>query len=83
VVPVVELFNPLRERGDVITIEHGGITMTGRVQRISRSDFSTQDLVVEVASQERRVDVGVPDWVIAGLFSSDAVYPSSTLYPVG
>jgi hypothetical protein len=86
VVPVVELFNPLRERGDVITIDHGGLTLTGRVQRISRNDPATQDLVVEVASQTTRVDPVIPDWpefVSSALYPSSSLFPSSSLYPKG
>ena len=47
-VPVTELINPLRERGDVITIERPTRTLTGRVVSIDRSDKATQQLVVEV-----------------------------------
>lgn len=47
--PVVEMFNPLRERGDVIQIERPrGEVLTGRVVEINRSSGATQDLKVEV-----------------------------------
>lgn len=49
--PVVEMFNPLRERGDVIEIERPrGEILTGRVVEINRNSGATQDLKVEVLS---------------------------------
>jgi hypothetical protein len=49
--PVVEMFNPLRERGDVIEIERPrGEVLTGRVVEINRGSGATQELKVEVLS---------------------------------
>lgn len=49
--PVVEMFNPLRERGDVIEIERPrDEILTGRVVEISRGSGATQELKVEVLS---------------------------------
>ena len=50
VVPVVETFNPLRERGDVVEIEWRDRLILGRVVTIDRGDRATQQLTVEVGS---------------------------------
>jgi hypothetical protein len=49
VVPVVEVFNPLRERGDVITLQRAKTTLTGRVQSIDRDNGATQSLQVAIS----------------------------------
>lgn len=49
-IPVTETFNPLRERGDVVTIERQDRTFTGRIISINRTGRTTQDLEVEVAN---------------------------------
>lgn len=49
VVPVVETFNPLRERGDVIRIERARKFLTGRIKSIRRSSGkATMDMDVEI-----------------------------------
>lgn len=52
---VVETFNPLRERGDVIDIERPTKWLHARVVDIDRSTAPTQTLTVEVASESERV----------------------------
>ncbi|ROS62210.1 hypothetical protein EDF38_1313 [Frigoribacterium sp. PhB160] len=47
-VPVVEKFNPLREVGDVVPIEHPTGDLLGRVRTISRDSGATQALTLEV-----------------------------------
>lgn len=48
-IPVVELFNPLRQVGDVIRVEPVGRgAIIGRVSKISRDDAGTQQLTLEV-----------------------------------
>lgn len=48
VIPVVETFNPLRERGDVITISRATKTLTGRVKSIDRDRGATMSMQVIV-----------------------------------
>ena len=48
VIPVVETFNPLRERGDVITIERARETITGRIKSIDRGSGPTMTMRVVV-----------------------------------
>lgn len=45
-IPVVETFNPLRERGDVITIQRTTTTLTGRIDTIDRDAGATQTMQV-------------------------------------
>lgn len=47
-VPVVETFNPLRERGDVVVVERPRASFTGRVLTIDRSGGATQRMTLEV-----------------------------------
>lgn len=47
VIPVVETFNPARERGDVIEVDDGTGPRLVRVVTIDRSDPATQNLTVE------------------------------------
>jgi hypothetical protein len=47
-VKLTEVFNPLREVGDVITVKRLGESFIGRVTDISRSDSGTQDTTVAV-----------------------------------
>lgn len=61
VVTVVETFNPLRERGDVIDIERPMTMMHGRVSSIERSG-ATQTLTVEVSGESPREDPVFPPW---------------------
>lgn len=61
IVTVVETFNPLRERGDVIDIERPMVMLHGRVLTIDRSG-STQTLTVEIAGQSPRTDPVFPPW---------------------
>lgn len=51
VLPVVEVFNPLRERGDVLWIQRLDAWVLGRVVGISRSESNreTQELTVQVS----------------------------------
>lgn len=49
ILPVVETFNPLRERGDVITLERVDRVLTGRIISITRSGRDTQTMEVEIA----------------------------------
>lgn len=51
VVPVVELFNPLRERGDVVRVERHEKWLVGRVATIDRRGGTTQELSVEIGSE--------------------------------
>lgn len=48
-VPIVETFNPLRERGDVILIEQPSEWLVGRVVTVRRGEGGTQSLTAEVA----------------------------------
>jgi hypothetical protein len=50
VVPVVEIFNPLRERGDVVLIERPEVWMLGRVVTVERDDGPTQKLTAEIGA---------------------------------
>lgn len=50
-VPVTETFNPLRERGDVISIQRAKRVLDGRIISIDRSGRSTQTMNVEVLSE--------------------------------
>lgn len=61
VVTVVETFNPLRERGDVVDIERPMVMLHGRVLTIDRSG-PTQSLTVEVSGQSPRTDPVFPPW---------------------
>lgn len=61
VVTVVETFNPLRERGDVIDIERPMTMIHGRVLTIDRSG-PTQTLTVEVSGESPREDPVFPPW---------------------
>lgn len=47
-VVLTEVFNPLREIGDVITVKRLGETFDGRVTDISRSESDTQETTVAV-----------------------------------
>ena len=83
VVPVVEKFNPLRERGDVVLIERPNLYLVARVVTISRSGH-TQELTVEVGGTlPRTVPVGPFDGFYAahGLFPSDELFPDDELFP--
>ena len=51
ILPVTEVFNPLRERGDVVTIERPNRTLLGRVATINRGMSRTQELTVEIAGE--------------------------------
>lgn len=47
--PLVELFNPLRQVGDVVTVDaEGEPAFVARVKRIGRSDSATQTVTLEV-----------------------------------
>ncbi|MDN4616402.1 hypothetical protein P5G50_18295 [Leifsonia sp. F6_8S_P_1B] len=48
VVPVVETFNPLRERGDVIELRERRGARLGRIRSINRDDSMKQSMNVEV-----------------------------------
>lgn len=66
-VPVTVMFNPLLERGDVVTVERPTEWWTCRVVTIDRSQQGTQDMVVQVATVTPRTDtdtsVSAPgDW---------------------
>lgn len=76
VVPVEELFNPLRERGDVVLVERPTEWLIGRVVSIDRGD-ATQRLTVEVAGT-----TSVPD-PTARLLPGDATFPGFDVYPGG
>jgi hypothetical protein len=88
VVPVVETFNPLRERGDVILIERPKVWLLGRVVTIDRSG-ATQQLTVEISGSTPRVqpvgpfDDGAPPAAVGALYPSTTLYPSLTVYPKG
>lgn len=47
-VPVTERFNPLREVGDVLTVEHPSGGFVGRVKSLKRGAEATQTLTLEV-----------------------------------
>ncbi|MFF2054109.1 hypothetical protein ACFVU2_21060 [Leifsonia sp. NPDC058194] len=47
-VPIVETFNPLRERGDVITVERAKKVITGRIKSIERDTGPTQTMQVVI-----------------------------------
>lgn len=51
VLPIVEVFNPLRERGDVVLIERRAKWLLARVVKVSRSSKSTQEITVEVGAE--------------------------------
>jgi hypothetical protein len=59
---VVELFNPLRERGDVVEVERPTELLTARVVEIRRGGGATQDLVVEVIESEPFTPSGPLTW---------------------
>lgn len=83
VVTVVETFNPLRERGDVVDVERPTVVLHGRVLTISRDGGPTQTLTVEVAGESKRSDVVVPPWPSPfGLYPSVGLFPSEYLYPL-
>ena len=47
--PLVEVFNPLRQVGDVLDVRPiGEAPFLGRVSKISRGDGGTQDVTLEV-----------------------------------
>lgn len=48
VVPVVEKHNPLRERGDVVTIQRADTALTGRIITIERGGGQTMPMTAEV-----------------------------------
>jgi hypothetical protein len=50
-VTLTETINPLRELGDVLTVERLGETFTGRVSQIVRGTDATQQTTVKVGSQ--------------------------------
>lgn len=78
-VPVVETFNPLRERGDVVMVERPTEWLLGRVVTIRRGTGGTQNLVVEVQSTAPNLGSSVPDWEIpTGAFPA---YPASDVFP--
>lgn len=51
ILPIVEKFNPLRERGDVVVIQRPDRDLLGRVVTIDRNNRGTQDLTVEIAGE--------------------------------
>lgn len=59
---VVETFNPLRERGDVIEIERPTKWLHARVVDIDRSNAPTQRLTVEVARETVKVPAVKVPW---------------------
>lgn len=48
IVPVVEIYNPLRERGDVVTLHRARDEVLARVVTVDRSADARMDLTVEV-----------------------------------
>lgn len=76
VVPVVELFNPLRERGDVVLIERPTQWLIGRVVTIDR-DHPTQSLTVEIAGSTTITD---PEPL---LLPGDSTFPGFDVHPGG
>ena len=82
VAEVVETFNPLRERGDVVRVERNRVWLVGRVNTIDRSG-RTQRLTVEVGSTTPRdnpVEV-FPGFTGFGLFPDDDLFPGEDEYP--
>lgn len=82
VAEVVETFNPLRERGDVVRVERNRVWLVGRVNTIDRSG-RTQRLTVEVAStipRETPAEV-FPGFTGFGLFPDDELFPAEDEYP--
>ena len=86
-VKVTELFNPLRELGDVITVKRyaSGVVFEqfdGRILSIDRSGGApTQDLLVAVNSTamfSSTPDVPIPPH--AGLFSGSGLFSSATTF---
>jgi hypothetical protein len=82
VAEVVETFNPLRERGDVVRVERNRVWLVGRVVSIDRSG-ATQRLRVEVASTvPRDVPAEVfPGFTGFGVFPDDGLFPSDDEFP--
>lgn len=80
VVPVVEVFNPLRERGDVVIIERPTEWLLGRVVTVNRSG-ATQDLTVEIKSSQPRFERVLPPWLLGGLIPDDDLFPADDLLP--
>lgn len=68
--PVVEAFNPLRERGDVVRVERDDRWLIGRVATIARTNAATQALTVEVGEELPKVTVSVP-WVLGDIFTEE------------
>ncbi|WP_313366606.1 hypothetical protein [Microbacterium sp.] len=76
VVPVVELFNPLRERGDVVLIERPTHWLIGRVVTINRGQ-ATQSLTVEIGGTTTVAD---PEPL---LLPGDSTFPGDGVFPGG
>lgn len=90
VIPVVETFNPLRERGDVIHIERPQVWLLGRVVTITRSNRATQSLTVEISGWTPKAHTPGPfsdladSWPgFGGLFPVDTLFPFDDLFPEG
>jgi hypothetical protein len=81
IVNVVETFNPLRERGDVVDIERADVILHGRVLTIERSDAATQSLTVEVAGQSKRPWPTPLPWVTSDSVPLDDEVPIDNRMP--
>lgn len=51
VLPVETVFNPLWERGDVVTIERPDRILLGRIRSIRRGSLATQQLTIEISGE--------------------------------
>lgn len=81
-VPVVEVFNPLRERGDVVLVERPDVWLLGRVVTVDRGEAS-QRLTVEVAGRLPKDPDTRPAWPnLFALYPSSVLFPSVDLFPV-
>lgn len=88
VVPVVETFNPLRERGDVVLIERTQVWLLGRVVTISRSERAHQSLTVEISGWTPKTEAPGPfdgwddGWPRpSDYFPIDDLFPLDDLFP--
>jgi hypothetical protein len=80
---LVELFNPLREVGDVLNVYRLGDAFTCRITDITRDAGGTQQLTVTV---DRTIPTPAyaPPYVppvVPTIFPSDSLFPSEILYP--
>lgn len=83
---IVETFNPLRERGDVVLIERVDEWWRCRVVDISRSARATQELSVEVAESIEKVYGEMPPYTPTTggpLLPGESTFPGDDVFPGG